>query len=229
MVDNTFMGPLWSHPLTHGADLVIYSATKYIAGHSDLIAGAIVGSSEDILRLKTLRTFLGNMPSPHTAWLLTRSLETMQVRMEKQLDNAKKIALFLKDHSMLDGIHYLGLLEENDAAYPLYSRQYTAPGAMISFEIKGGETEAFQFLNHLRLIKMAVSLGSTESLAQHPASMTHAGVHPIMKQKMGITDNLIRLSVGIENPEDLIRDIKEALESVTIASEPSTTAKKVQA
>lgn len=214
MVDNTFMGPLWSHPLNHGADLVIYSATKYIAGHSDLIAGAVVGNSQDILRLKTMRTFLGNMPSPNTAWLLTRSLETLQVRMERQLKNAEQVAYYLQDHNMVATVHYLGLIAENDPMYALYKRQYSSPGAMISFEIKGGEKEAFKFLNQLNLIKMAVSLGSTESLAQHPASMTHAGVHPIMKQQMGITDNLIRLSIGIENVNDLIEDIESAFKGM---------------
>jgi methionine-gamma-lyase len=134
--------------------------------------------------------------------------------MEKQLKNAQEIAAYLQDHHKVEAVHYLGLIAENDHNYSLYKKQYSSPGAMISFEIIGGEKEAFSFLNELSLIKMAVSLGSTESLAQHPASMTHAGVHPIMKQKMGITDNLIRLSVGIENVNDLIKDIETAFKSM---------------
>lgn len=213
-VDNTYMGPLWAHPLKQGADLVIYSATKYIGGHSDLIAGATLGSHELIKRVKTLRTFLGNMPSPHTCWLLLRSLETLKVRMKQQVKNAKKVAAFLASHPRIKNIHYLGSLDENSKAYEIYKKQYSAPGAMISFEIEGGEPEAFQFLNQLKLIKLAVSLGSTESLAEHPNTMTHAGVDPETKLKLGITDSLVRISIGIENFKDLIWDIKNALDSL---------------
>ncbi|MTI32835.1 cystathionine gamma-synthase family protein [Xanthovirga aplysinae] len=210
-VDNTYMGPLWAHPLQHGADLVIYSATKYIGGHSDLIAGAVLGNAELIQRVKVLRTFLGNMASPHTCWLLLRSLETLKVRMEQQRRNAEQLAHFLNNHPKIEKVYYLGLIEEGTKAFEIYKKQYTSPGAMLSFEIKGGEKEAFYFLNQLKLIKLAVSLGSTESLIQHPATMTHAGVNPESKLKMGITDNLIRLSVGVEHYEDLIGDIEQAL------------------
>ncbi len=213
-VDNTYMGPIWSHPLEHGADLVIYSATKYIGGHSDLIAGAVLGNATYMNRVKVLRTFLGNMPSPHTCWLLLRSLETMKIRMEQQMRNARKVAAFLNSHPLVDKVYYLGLLDEASKDYELYKRQYSSPGAMLSFDIKGGEKTAFQFLNQLRLIKMAVSLGSTESLAQHPASMTHAGVCPEKRQKMNITDSLIRISVGVENYQDLIWDVEQALGTV---------------
>ncbi len=214
-VDNTYMGPLWSHPLKHGADIVIYSATKYIGGHSDLIAGAVLGNAETMLRVKTLRTFLGNMASPHTCWLLLRSLETLKVRMEQQMRNAEKVAHFLDQHPKVEKVYYLGLLKEESAAYKIYKRQYTAPGAMISFDICGGEKEAFQFLNNLKMFKLAVSLGSTEGLAQHPATMTHAGVDPTSKKEMGVTEKLIRLSIGIEHFEDIIWDIGQALEKVS--------------
>lgn len=213
-VDNTYMGPLWQHPLQHGADFSIYSATKYIGGHSDLIAGAVCGSTEGIERVKTLRTFFGNMASPHTGWLMMRSLETLKVRMEQQAENAKKVAAFLNDHPKVEKVYYLGLIEEGTRQHEIYQRQYTSPGAMLSFDVKGGEPEAFAFLNALKLIKLAVSLGSTESLAQHPATMTHAGVDPEHREAMSITDKLVRLSVGVENSDDLIYDLEQALEQV---------------
>lgn len=213
-VDNTFMGPLWSNPIKHGADLVIYSATKYLGGHSDLIAGAVLGNDEVMIRLKTLRTFLGNMASPHTSWLLLRSIETLKVRMEQQAKNAEKIALFLDNHSKIKKVYYLGFIKKDSKNYTVFKNQYTSPGAMISFKIEGGESDAFKFLNNLKLVKLAVSLGSTESLAQHPASMTHIGLLPELKSNLGITDGLIRLSVGIEHFEDLINDISDSLDLI---------------
>lgn len=213
-VDNTYMGPLWSNPLEHGADIVIYSATKYIGGHSDVIAGAVLGNADLIKNVKNLRTFLGNMASPHTCWLLLRSLETLKIRMEQQARNAIDIAHFLETHPSVESVLFLGNLDESSPSYQVFKEQYSSSGAMISFYIKGGEKEAFQFLNQLKLIKLAVSLGSTESLVQHPASMTHAGICPDLKMKIGITDNLIRLSVGVENSKDLIWDINQSLNSV---------------
>ncbi len=211
-IDNTYMGPLWQHPLQFGADIVLYSATKYIGGHSDLIAGAVLGSTELMVRVKTLRTFLGNMLSPNTAWLLLRSLETLKVRMDQQTKNAQEIAQFLNQHPKVEKVSYLGLLEEGTKEYVIYKKQCDAPGAMISFDIKGGEKEAFQFMNNLHLFKIAVSLGSTESLVQHPNTMTHAGVDPEHKKRMGITNKLIRLSIGVENAKDIIWDLEQALE-----------------
>ena len=214
-VDNTYMGPLWQHPLQHGADLVLYSATKYIGGHSDVIAGACLGSAELIKRIKTLRTFLGNMAGPWTGWLLMRSLETLKVRMDQQARNAKQVAEFLSNHPKIENIFYLGNLGPTDGRqFDIYQRQCHSAGAMLSFTLRGGEEEAFQFLNELRLVKLAVSLGSTESLAQHPASMTHAGVPKADRDSMGITDNLVRLSVGVEHYEDLIHDLQRALGKV---------------
>ena len=213
-VDNTYMGPLWQHPLRHGADLVMYSATKYIGGHSDVIAGAVLGNRDLMKRVKTLRTFLGNMASPNTGWLLMRSLETLKVRMEQQAKNAEVIAQYLTKHPKVEKVYYLGLIHENSVNYHTYKRQYLSPGAMLSFDIKGGEKEAFAFLNNLKLIQLAVSLGSTESLAEHPASMTHAGIEEAHKIEMGITDKLIRISVGVENYQDILWDIEQALEVV---------------
>lgn len=213
-VDNTYMGPLWQHPLKHGADLVIYSATKYIGGHSDVIAGAVLGSKELMMRVKTLRTFLGNMAGPWTGWLLMRSLETLKVRMDQQQANAKEVARYLVNHPKVKSVNYLGLIPENTPEYDIYKRQYEGSGAMLSFDIKGGETEAFQFLNALRLIRLAVSLGSTESLAEHPFTMTHSGIEPEDAIAMGITESLLRISVGVENVDDIIADVEQALDKV---------------
>jgi len=213
-VDNTYMGPIWQHPLEHGADLTIYSATKYIGGHSDLIAGAVMGRQELLTRVKTLRTFLGNMISPNTAWLLLRSLETLKLRMDKQCDNAQKVAAYLLGNEKVEKVYYLGLLHPEEQGYDIYQKQCEGPGAMISFDIVGGEKEAFEFLNALKLIKLAVSLGSTESLVQHPMTMTHAGVDPEHRKKINITEKMIRISVGVENAEDIINDIKQAFKAV---------------
>ncbi len=213
-VDNTYLGPLWQHPLKLGADIVLYSATKYIGGHSDLIAGACLGSNEIISRIRTLRTFLGNMAGPWTGWLLMRSLETLKARMEIQAQNAVHVAKFLCDHPKVEKLYYLGSLPQNDPQYRIFKRQCLSPGAMLSFDISGNEKEAFIFLNNLKIIKLAVSLGGTESLAEHPATMTHVDVSEDEKQTMSITGKLIRLSVGVENYEDLIWDINQALDKV---------------
>ncbi len=213
-VDNTFLGPVWQHPLKHGADLVLYSATKYIGGHSDLIAGVALGRQELITEVKALRTFLGNMAGPWTGWLMMRSMETLKLRMTSQMKNAHYIADFLADHPKVERVYYLGHLTEDDPQFEVYRRQCLAPGAMISFDIRGGEAQAFRFLNSLKLFHLAVSLGSTESLAEHPATMTHADVDPADQAKMGISEKMIRLSIGVENYEDLLLDIEQALEAV---------------
>jgi len=213
-VDNTFMGPIWQQPLKHGADFSLYSATKYIGGHSDLIAGACCGSSEVITRVKFLRTLLGNMASPHTGWLLMRSLETLKVRMQKQAKNARRVADFLKEHPKVEKVYYLGLIQPGTRAHEIFERQYSSTGAMVSFDIKGGEAEAFRFINALKLIKLAVSLGGTESLVEHPATMTHAGVDKDHLKEVSVTDKLVRLSIGVEYIKDLIWDIEQALEEV---------------
>jgi methionine-gamma-lyase len=213
-IDNTFMGPVFSQPIDHGADVVLYSATKYIGGHSDLVAGAASGSNEIINRLKGMRVFMGNMASPFTCWLITRSLETLKIRMEKSADNAKKIAEMLNFHPKIDKVHYLGLIDSNSEEYKVYKKQYSSSGGMISIDIKGGEKEAFIFLDNLKLIKLAVSLGGTESLACHPYSMTHCDVSEETKNKIGMTESLVRISIGIEDSDDLIQDIKKSLEKV---------------
>jgi len=214
-VDNTYMGPVWQHPIKHGADLVLYSATKYIGGHSDVIAGACLGSASLIKRVKGLRTFLGNMAGPWTGWLLLRSLETLKARMDIQAYNAERIAAHLNEHPKVEKVYYLGNLTEADGEqFHIRNRQCLTNGGMISFDIKGGEKQAFTFLNSLKLIKLAVSLGSTESLAEHPATMTHADVEPEHKEILGITEKMIRLSIGVENYHDIIGDIDQALACV---------------
>ena len=215
-VDNTYMGPIWQHPLKHGADLVLYSATKYIGGHSDVIAGACLGSKELMARVKGLRTFLGNMAGPWTGWLLMRSLETLKVRMDQQAFNAKHVAEFLKNHPKVEMVYYLGEMAENGTQNEkeIINKQYSSYGAMIAFDIKGGEEDAFKFLDSLSLIKLAVSLGGTESLAEHPQTMTHADVDQEAKEQLKITEKLVRLSIGVENYNDLITDIGQALNAV---------------
>jgi len=213
-VDNTYMGPLWQHPLKFGADFVLYSATKYIGGHSDVIAGACLGSAGLIKRVKNLRTFLGNMAGPWSSWLLLRSLETLKVRMECQAANAVRVAEFLAGHPKVEKVYYPSLLPKIHPQYRIYRKQCLSPGAMLSFDIRGGEAEAFKFLNSLRLMKLAVSLGGTESLAEHPATMTHIDVSDCERKIMSISEKLIRISVGVENVGDLISDIDQALSAV---------------
>lgn len=218
-VDNTFLGPVFSHPLKYGADLVLYSATKYIGGHSDLIAGACAGSAALMKQVKGMRTFAGSMASPWTGWMLMRSLETLKIRMEAQARGAEVVAHYLKQHPKVEKIYYLGDLQDNPRQQAIYQKQCTAAGSMISFDIRGGEKEAFKFLNSLRLIKLAVSLGGTESLAEHPASMTHSDISPADRAKMGIGEGMVRISVGVEHPEDIISDMEQAFAKVEIAVE----------
>jgi len=213
-IDNTFMGPVFSQPMNFGVDVVLYSATKYIGGHSDLVAGAACGTDEVIGRLKTMRVFMGNMASPFTCWLILRSLETLKIRMEKSAENANKIAEMLDKHPKVSKVHFLGLIDKESAEYKVYKQQYSSNGGMISFDIEGGEKEAFKFLDSLKLVKLAVSLGGTESLACHPFSMTHADVSLETKNMIGMKESLVRLSIGIEDSDDLINDIKSSLEKV---------------
>ncbi len=210
-VDNTFLGPVFSHPLEHGADLVIYSATKYLGGHSDLIAGAVLGPKDLVGRVRAYRTVLGTNTTPWVSWLLMRSLETLPLRMHRQADTAGRVAEFLAGHPKVLRVNYLGRLEAGHPQFELYERQCTGPGAMISFEVQGEEAGAYRFLNGLKLIKLAVSLGSTESLAEHPATMTHSEATHEENCAAGVTDGLVRISVGVEHPEDLIADIAQAL------------------
>ncbi|MBO3699999.1 aminotransferase class I/II-fold pyridoxal phosphate-dependent enzyme [Roseivirga sp. E12] len=213
-IDNTYLGPIFQKPISQGADLNLYSATKYIGGHSDVIAGACSGREDLIQAIKGLRTTLGCMASPFTSWLVTRSLETVALRMEKQASNAEKLADFLKGHSKVEKVYFLGHLEEGTAQHAIYQKQQNSAGAMMAFEVTGLETEAFKFLNSLELAKLAVSLGSTETLASHPYTMSSSNMNEEDRIKNNITESLIRISVGIENPDDLISDFDQALNQI---------------
>ncbi len=210
-VDNTFLGPVWQQPMRFGADVVIYSATKYIGGHSDVIAGVCSGKAEPMKAIRSMRSFTGNMIGPWTGWLLLRSLETLKIRMTAQMKTARYIADFLANHPQVEKVYYPGLLSEDDPQFSIYRKQCLSPGAMISFDVVGGEKGAFKFLNSLKLAHLAVSLGGTETLVEHPAAMTHSDIPPAERVKMGISDSMIRLSVGLEHADDLIADLKQAL------------------
>ncbi len=209
--DNTLLGPVFQHPLAHGADVSIYSLTKYVGGHSDLIAGATLGSKATIGPIKALRGSVGTQLDPFSCWMLGRSLETLGLRMERANTNARLVAEFLRDHPKVGKVHHLAFLEDGSQAQAVYARQCTGAGSTFSFDIKGGQKEAFAFLNALQIFKLAVSLGGTESLASHPAAMTHSGVPAEVRDRIGVLDTTIRLSVGIEHPDDLIADLAHAL------------------
>ncbi|MCC6468404.1 MAG: cystathionine gamma-synthase family protein [Alphaproteobacteria bacterium] len=210
-VDNTLLGPIYQKPLQLGADLAIYSLTKYAGGHSDLVAGGVSGTDELIRRITLLRGALGTQLDPHSCWMLLRSLETLAVRTDRANDNARKVAAYLREHPKIKAVHYLGFLDAGDPRKPVFDRQCTQPGSTFSFEVKGGEKEAFAMLDRLQIMKLAVSLGGTETLISHPASTTHSGVPKQLREEIGLTDALIRISVGIENADDLIADIENAL------------------
>jgi methionine-gamma-lyase len=213
IVDNTFLGPLWQKPLELGADLCVTSLTKYVGGHSDLIAGACSGDASWIGQVAVFRTILGTMTDPHTAWLLLRSLETLKLRMDAAETGARKVAAYLQKHPRVKSVWYLGSLPKDHPDHALFAKQCVTAGSTFSFEIQGGEKEAFDFLNRLQVIKLAVSLGGTETLASHPAAMTHSDVPKQSRERLGITESLIRLSIGVENPDDLIADIEQALKA----------------
>jgi methionine-gamma-lyase len=211
IVDNTFLGPLWQAPLKLGADICVTSLTKYVGGHSDLIAGACSGEEAWVAPVRVMRTILGTMTDAHTAWLLLRSLETLKVRMDAAELGARKVAGYLSKHPRVKSVWYLGFLPRDHPDRKLFEKQCTTAGSTFSFEVDGGEADAFAVLNALKVIKLAVSLGGTETLASHPAAMTHSDVPPESRKRLGITESLIRLSVGVENPDDLIADLEQAL------------------
>lgn len=214
VVDNTFLSPVWQRPLLHGADLTLHSATKYLGGHSDLTAGAVCGGVDDVAALRRTRYEVGTTPSPGTAWLLGRSLETLRLRVEKQTENATVLAGWLRDHPKVSRVSHLSLLEPGDPGYDIYKRQCLGPGAMISFEIAGEEEECFRFLDSMNVVRLATSLGGTESLASHPWTMSPPSASQADKLEIGVTPGLIRFSVGIEDVADLLDDLEQALDQV---------------
>ena len=213
-IDNTFLGPLWARPLEQGADVSVYSLTKYVGGHSDLVAGALVGSKAVLDKVRLIRNPMGGICDPNTAWMLMRSLETLELRMSRAGENAEKVCAFLRDHPKVEKIGYLGFLEPGSRQKDIYDRHCSGAGSTFSLYLKGGEAEAFRFLDALKITKLAVSLGGTESLASAPAAMTHLSVPDERRAALGISDNLVRISIGVEKAEDLIADFENALNAV---------------
>ena len=212
--DNTFLGPVFQNPLHHGADINVYSLTKYVGGHSDLVAGGATGSKAMLKPVRALRSAIGTQLDPNTSWMIMRSLETLALRFEAAAGNAAMVAAYLREHPKVTDVWFLGFLPEDDPAYPAYSRQCLSPGSTFACEVAGGEAAAFRLLDALQVIKLAVSLGGTEPLASHPASTTHSGVSVEERDRLGVTESLIRISVGIEDGEDLIADLSQALGAV---------------
>jgi cystathionine gamma-lyase len=210
VVDNTFMSPYLQNPLKLGADIVVHSSTKYIMGHSDTVGGVVVTSNDEIAeRIFFLSNSMGPTGSAFDAFMGLRSLKTLPIRMRAHQENAMVIAKMLSDHSKVEGVIYPGL--ESHPQYDLAQKQMKGPGGMISFYIKGGMEGARKFLESVEVFSLAESLGGVESMVNHPAVMTHASVPAENRQRLGIHDNLIRLSVGIETQSDLVQDLQQAL------------------
>ncbi len=212
--DNTMLGPVFQKPLEHGADLSVYSLTKYVGGHSDLVGGAVTGAHRHVQPIRLLRGAIGTQLDPHSCWMVGRSLETLSLRMREAARNAQVVAGFLVKHPKVNRVHSLDFLAEGSEARQVYQTQCTGPGSTFSLDIRGGEAAAFRMLNALRIFKLAVSLGGTESLASHPASTTHSGVPLEVRERLAVTDGLVRLSIGIEHPDDLIADLAQALDAI---------------
>jgi methionine-gamma-lyase len=210
--DNTLLGPVFQRPIEFGADISLYSLTKYVGGHSDLIAGAALGRKAVMKQVKALRGAIGTQLDPHSCWMLGRSLETLQIRMERANSNAVAVAEFLRDHPKVEQIHYLPFNDPESPAGRTFATQCSGAGSTFSFDIKGGQPASFKFLNALKIFKLAVSLGGTESLASHPATMTHSGIPVEVRQRIGVLESTVRLSIGIEHPDDLIADLTLALD-----------------
>ncbi|MDC0111337.1 MAG: methionine gamma-lyase [Emcibacteraceae bacterium] len=217
VVDNTYATPYLCRPISLGVDLVVHSATKYLGGHGDLVAGLVVGSEELItrIRLEGVKDMTGAVMAPLTAFQIMRGLKTLEIRMDRHCSTAEIIAEKLENHSAIDVVHYPGL--KSFPQYGIAKRQMTKPGGMIAFELKGGFENGMRFMNELKLIKRAVSLGDVDTLIQHPASMTHSAYSPEERVIHGISDGLVRLSVGLETPDDIIADLMGALDRLNLS------------
>ena len=209
--DNTLLGPIFQKPLQHGVDIVVYSLTKYVGGHSDLVAGAALGAHNLLQPIRQLRGAIGTQLDPHSAWMLARSLETLSLRMNAACHNADIVTRFLATHPNVARVYYPALLAETDPAGTVFRRQCTGAGSTFSFDVRGGEAEAFAVLNALQVFKLAVSLGGTESLVCHPATTVHSGVPQATRERLGISDATIRVSIGIEHVDDMVADLTQAL------------------
>lgn len=214
MVDNTFCTPYIQRPLELGADVVIHSGTKFLNGHGDVISGFVVGSAEYIknVRLFGIKDMTGASLSPFDAFLIIRGMKTLEIRMERHCKNAIKVAKFLESHPAVDKVYYPGL--ESFKQYELAKKQMSLPGAVIAVELKGGMEEGKRVINNVKLCKLAVSLGDAETLVQHPASMTHSPYTKEEREEAGISDGMIRIAVGLENIEDIISDLDQALKTI---------------
>jgi len=213
MIDATFGTPINQHPAEYGIDLVMHSGTKYLSGHSDLICGAVVGRHELIERIWETRTTLGNCMDPHASWLLVRGLKTLAVRVARQNENALRVAEFLADHAKVRSVHYPFL--KSHSQYAVARQQMSGGGGMVSFEVEGTGEDARRVSEAMRLFTLATSLGGVESLVSIPVLTSHAMIPAEARAKMGVTEQMIRLSVGIENADDLIADLEQALQAVS--------------
>jgi methionine-gamma-lyase len=224
IVDNTFLTPVLQKPAEFGADIVIHSATKYLNGHGDVVAGIVCGSHEMIsdIKLTTLKD-IGATMSPHDAWLIMRGIKTLPIRMERHCSNAQTVAEFLESHQAVAQVYYPGL--KSHPGYKYIGNQMKAAGGVIAFELNTDLQGGASFINNTQLFSIAVSLGDAESLIQHPASMTHSPYEPEERLQAGITDSLIRISVGLENVNDIIADLRQALAQISI----NNTSNKVNA
>ena len=214
IVDNTFATPYMQKPLTLGADVVVHSVTKYINGHGDVIAGLVITNKTlaDQIRFVGLKDMTGAVLGPQDAYYIIRGMKTFEIRMERHCKNARRVVEFLNNHPKIERVYYPGL--ETHPGYEIAKKQMKDFGAMISFELKGGFEAGKTLLNSLKLCSLAVSLGDTETLIQHPASMTHSPYTKEEREAAGITDGLVRLSVGLENVEDIIADLEHGLEKI---------------
>ena len=218
IVDNTFLTPVLQQPKQYGIDIVVHSATKYLNGHGDVVAGIICGSSEMIMNIKmTVLKDIGATISPHDAWLIMRGLKTLPIRMERHCSNAQKIAEFLESEKMVSQVYYPGLKSHSGNKY--IGKQMKAAGGVIAFEIESDLAGGSEFINRMKLFSIAVSLGDAESLIQHPASMTHSPYTQEERLAAGISDSLIRISVGLENVDDLIADLAQSLALIKVAAD----------
>ncbi len=214
IVDNTFSSPIGQQPLKLGADIVVHAATKYLSGHSDVMAGAAAGRKEDIDRIRRMRKVLGGTLDPHAAFLVIRGIKTLAIRMQKHNDTAAALAAFLESHSKVKRVNYPGL--ESHPQHALAKRQMKGCGGMLSFELKGSIKDAMHFTESLKVATLGASLGAVETLVVQPATMTHTQLTPGDRRRTGISDTLIRVSVGIEDAEDLIDDFEQALAKVRV-------------
>jgi cystathionine beta-lyase/cystathionine gamma-synthase len=220
MVDSTFGTPINQHPSEYGIDLVMHSGTKYLSGHADLTCGAVAGREELIQQINDTRTTLGNVMDPHAAWLLIRGMKTVAVRVARHNENALRVAEFLEQHAKVKSVHYPFL--QNHSQHAIAREQMSGGGGMVTFEVEGSGEDACRVSEAMRFFRLATSLGGVESLVSIPVLTSHAMISAEQRQQMGVTEQMIRLSVGIENADDLIADLENALEAVGARQTVST-------